>query len=281
MNKVIVPYDFSEQAEAAFRMALDIVHQSHGEVHLLHAIELPLMHDTVLMPVLSFEEALLNELRENAVTEFARLKDAYAKGNTRVMTAIEFGPVATCINDYIHREAADLVVMGTKGASGVKELLVGSTTEKIVRTAPCPVLAVKKYIDLHDIRDIVFPNAMEEDQEDLLMHVKALQDFFKAKVHLLWVNTPAHPTADHQTLQRLELFARRFMLKDYEIHAYIDTSEESGVINFTHSIGANLIAMGTHGRKGLAHIISGSVTEDVVNHVDCAVWTYTLRHGRH
>jgi nucleotide-binding universal stress UspA family protein len=49
------------------------------------------------------------------------------------------------------------------------------------------------------------------------------------------------------------------------------------VINFAHSIDADMIAMGTHGRKGLAHILSGSLTEDVVNHVECPTWSYTIK----
>jgi nucleotide-binding universal stress UspA family protein len=52
MKKIIVPCDFSEQAVSAFRVALDIATESKGEVHLIHIIELPVMHDTVLMPVL-------------------------------------------------------------------------------------------------------------------------------------------------------------------------------------------------------------------------------------
>jgi nucleotide-binding universal stress UspA family protein len=277
MKKILVPCDFSEQAVSAFRFAVDLALQSNGEVHLLNVVEVPVMHDTVLMPVLSFEEALLQELREKAEKEFKKLTDKYAKEGPKVKTKVEVGPTFRMILDYIEEQEIELVVMGTKGASGVRELLIGSNAEKVVRSAPCPVIAVKNYSKTRTIKNIVLPNSLELEQEDLMMKVKALQNFFKATLHIVWINTPSNFTRDTVTFDRLTDFAKRFMLKDYTVNVFNDPFEENGVINFTHMIKADMIAMGTHGRKGLAHIMSGSVAEDVVNHVDCPIWTYTIK----
>ena len=67
------------------------------------------------------------------------------------------------------------------------------------------------------------------------------------------------------------------MLKNYTLNVFNDPYEESGVINFAQEIDADMIAMGTHGRRGLAHLMSGSVAEDIVNHVDCPIWTYSIK----
>lgn len=278
MKKILVPCDFSEQAVSAFRVALDIAAQSKGQVHLVNVIELPVMHDTVLVPVLSFEETLLKELRENAGKQFEKLKKKYDKEGQKIKTDVLFGSTALMILNYIEENDIDLVVMGSKGASGVKEILVGSNAEKIVRRSDAPVLVVKKYSKVASIKNIVFPNTLQKDQqEDLTMKVKALQSFFKAKLHVVYINTPGNFTRDAITRERLEEFAKRFMLKDYTLNIYNDPFEEAGVINFAHSINADMIAMGTHGRKGLAHVLSGSVAEDVVNHVDCPIWTYAIK----
>jgi hypothetical protein len=109
------------------------------------------------------------------------------------------------------------------------------------------------------------------------MKVKALQNFFKATLHIVWINTPSNFTRDSITHDRLKAFAKRFMIKDFTLSIFNDPFEESGVINFTHMIKADMIAMGTHGRKGLNHIMSGSVAEDIVNHVDCPIWTYSIK----
>jgi nucleotide-binding universal stress UspA family protein len=278
MKNIIVPCDFSQQAVNAFRFALDIAAQSNGKIHLIHVVEIPVMHDTVLMPVLSFEEALLKELQTKADVNFNKLITKYAKEGQRVTGKVLFGVTSRMIGDYALVEKADLIVMGTHGASGVREFFIGSNAEKVVRNAMVPVIAIKKYVKPSSIKNIVFPNTLDtENQEDLIMHVKALQDFFKAKLHIVWINTPTNFTRDKITLRRLETFAKRFMLKDFTINVYNDPYEESGIINFALEKKADLIAMGTNGRKGLAHILSGSVAEDVVNHVECPMWTYTLR----
>lgn len=278
MKKIIVPCDFSEQAVNAFRVALDIAKVSNGEIHLVHVVELPVMHDTVLMPVLSFEEALLKELKDKAETNFNKLIGKYVKDDQKVIGKVLFGPTSRMLTDYAESQKADVIVMGTHGASGVREFVIGSNAEKIVRSSLIPVLTIKKYVKISSIKTIVFPNTLDtENQEDLVARIKSLQNFFKAKLHILWINTPTNFTADKITRKRLDAFVKRYMLKDCVISVYNDPYEESGIINYTMDVKADMIAMGTNGRKGLAHILSGSVAEDVVNHVQSPIWTYTMR----
>lgn len=278
MKKILVPCDFSKQAINAFRFALDCARQSGGEVHLQHIIEIPVLHDSVLMPVLSFEEVLLKEMKEKSEAEYGKLLKKYAEPKDKVKTVTEFGTTSRSVLTYIVDNGIDLVIMGTKGVSGVKEYMIGSNTEKIVRSSPVPVIAVKSYPKAGSIKNIVFPNTLHtEIQEDLLMKVKAMQHFFKATIHIVWINTPTNFTRDVTTHKRLQDFAKRFLFKNYTTHVFNDLYEEDGIVNFAHTIKADMIAMGTHGRKGLAHILSGSVAEDVVNHADMPIWTYTMR----
>jgi nucleotide-binding universal stress UspA family protein len=276
MDKILIPCDFSDQAISAFRLALDMAHAASAEIHLLNVVEVPIVHDELITPVQSFDELLLKELRDQAETRFEELRKEYPKEKVVIKTNVEFGPVIATIIGYQEEQNATLVVMGTKGVTGLQEVLIGSTAEKIVRYAPCPVIVVKKYSRLDELKHIVFPNSMEEGQEDLLMHVKALQHVLKATLHLVWIET-SHPT-DHTVVKtQLEGFAKRFMLQNYTLNVFKAKSKESGVIDFTHKINANMIAMGTHARKGLNHLLKGSVTEDVVNHVDCPIWTYVIK----
>lgn len=277
MKRILVPCDFSKPAINAYRFALDIAQQSKGSVHLLHVIELPVIQDAVLMPVLNFEAELLKELKDNAERRFNKITEKYNKEGVKATSAVEFGAVSRMIQDYIKKESVDLLLMGSHGASGLGEFFIGSNAEKMVRNSPVPVLVIKNYRK-RPIRNIVFPNNMEiEDQEDLVMKVKGLQNFFKARLHLVWINTPLNFASDTVTHERLEAFAKRFMLKDYTINVFNYTDEEKGIIEFTDFVKGDLIAMGTHGRKGLSHLVNGSVAEDVVNHNTGLVWTYALK----
>ncbi|HEX7016575.1 MAG TPA: universal stress protein [Cyclobacteriaceae bacterium] len=277
MKKILVPCDFSLPSVSAYRVALDIAQMSGGEIHLVNVIELPVLHDTVLMPVLSFEEALLQELRERAEKQFEKLRKKYAGDFEDIILSVLYGNISIMLLQYIEEHDIDLVVMGTKGATGVREALIGSNTEKIVRRSPAPVLAVKKYQPASDIKDIVFPTSLQADHPDLVTKVKALQKFFDATLHVLYINTPTNFTSDSTTNKRFNDFVKKHGLRNVTTNIYNDRYEEAGIINFAQSINAGLIAMGTHGRKGLAHILSGSLTEDVVNHVDCPTWTYMIK----
>ena len=277
MKKILVPCDFSKPAINAYRFALDIAAQSKGTIHLLNVIELPVMHDTVLMPVLNFEEQLLKDLRENAEGRFKKITDKYNAEGVKVITTVQFGAVSRMIQDYITDKSVDLVTMGSHGASGLREFFIGSNAEKMVRNSPVPVLVIKDYYK-GPIKNIVFPNTLDtENQEDLVMKVKALQNFFKAHLHIVWINTPLNFTSDNVTKERLQAFTKRFLLKDYTISVFNSTDEEQGVIQFSNSIKGDLIAMGTHGRRGVSHLINGSLAEDVVNHNKGLVWTYSLQ----
>lgn len=276
MKKILVPCDFSKPAINAFRVALDVAGQSNGKIYLMNVLELPVIHDTLLTPVATFKQDFLSGWKENIITELNSLIAKY-KTDVKIIPCAEVGSPAQVIKEFCEENSIDIVIMGSHGANGFREFLIGSTAEKVVRYSPVPVLVIKQYYK-GPIKHIVFPNTLEtEGQQDLTMKVKALQAFFKATVHIVFINTPSNFTADIVTSPRLKAFVRHFMFKDYTINIYNDQYEEDGIMNFTKSIKGNLIAMGTHARKGIPHMINGSVAENVVNHTDTPIWTYASK----
>lgn len=274
MKRILVPCDFSDPAVQAFKFAVEIALKSRGEIFLLNVVEVPVMHDTVLMPTLYFEQSLMNEMKATADKKFQKMKDKWGSEGIAISIHVEFGVTITTIREFIEEKKIDLVIMGTHGATGAREFLIGSNTEKIVRTSSVPVMAIKKSNKLSNIKNIVFPNDLDLENEHLTLKVKELQNFFKATLHILYVNSPAFFQRDVDTKVRLKEFAKRFMLKDYTLNVYNDIDQENGINNFTREIKGDLIAMATHGRRGISHLLSGSITEDVVNHVDCPIWTF-------
>jgi nucleotide-binding universal stress UspA family protein len=228
------------------------------------------------MPTLSFEEAFIKDMKDHAEKNFAKMKEKWAKEGPKVTSFVEFGGTTTTIRDFVNNKKIDLILMGTHGASGVKEFFIGSNTEKIVRTAGVPVMAIKKQIKLTSVKNIVFPTTGSMNQEELTVQVKALQNFFKATLHVLYVNTPSSFKRDMEIKPQLKAFAKRFMLKDYTLNVWNDFSEEEGLKNFVYETKADLVAMATHGRRGLNHLMSGSIAEDAVNHINCPIWTYKI-----
>lgn len=274
MKKILVPCDFSDSAIQAFKFAVEIANQSKGEIHLLNVVEIPVVHDSVMMPALSYEESFLKEMKDRADKDFIKMKTKWTKDGPKMITHVQYGSPTATISRFVEDNKVTLVVMGTKGASGLKEFFVGSNTEKIVRWSPVPVISIKKSVKALSIKNIVFPTTLHNDEEELTMKVKALQDFFKATLHILYINTPANFRSDVVTRKRLDDFAKRFMIKNCTLNVYNDLSEEEGVTNFTKTVKGDMVAMATHGRRGLNHLMSGSIAEDVVNHIECPIWTW-------
>lgn len=272
MKRILVPFDFSQQAQEALKFAVIIAKKDKSDIRLIHSIELPVVFDS--MAILAFERDFMTTQKSAALKKMERLIDRLAK-DVKATPQVEFGGTINVIEHAIKTSGADLVVMGTHGASGLKEYTIGSNTEKIVRNSAVPVIAVRKAPKA--IKHIVFPTQPKGDQEQVTMQIKRLQDLFKAKLHVLFVNTPGAFRRDALVKPDLEAFAKRYMLKNYTLNIYNDTDEAEGIINFTSELSDAMVAMRTHGRLGITHLAAGSVAEDVVNHIECPIWTLKLK----
>jgi nucleotide-binding universal stress UspA family protein len=276
MKKILVPCDFSTNSLQAFRFALDVAKQANGSVHLLYVIELPVLHDSLLMPTLYFEKEFMKETTENAQKSFEKMITKFNTSNVNVTSHVKFGPINKVILAHTIKHSINLIMMGSHGASGIKEL-VGSNAERLVRTSSVPVLVIKNKIK-GPIKRIIFPNALEtETQVDLIMRVKALQAFFKAHLHVVWINTPLGFTPDTITRPKLKALARQFELKNCTLDIFNYTDFEGGINAYTDMMRGDMIALGTHGRTGLAHIFNSSITENIVNHNSTPVWTFVSK----
>ncbi len=274
MKKIIVPCDFSEPSIEAFKFAIELATKSKGLVLVLKVIDIPIVYEASFgMPSYAFNAGLLQELDEDAKKSYRKMLQKYGKGYKNIKFYVLHGPASLMIRDFIEDKKADLVVMGTHGTSGLQEFFVGSNTEKIVRFSKVPVFAIRKAVPVSKIKNIVFPTSLHLDQTDFIKKLKVVQDFFKAKLHILFLNTPFNFVRDNE----LKDYAAHFDFRNYTLNIRNDRYEPDGIIAFVNEIKADMLVMATHGRKGLSHFVSGSITEDVVNHVKCPVWTYAIK----
>ena len=274
MKNLLVPCDFSAESREAYQFALQLATRTGGSVHVLKAVDLPVMYESALGAApYYFDPTLIRELKDSAQVQFEKMSAQYP-ASVKVAFSVQEGPVTPTIRQFIADHAIDLVVMGTRGASGLEEYLIGSNTEKVVRFSPVPVFAVRKSVPLASIRNIVFPTALDAPPE-LLQEVQNLQRFFGATLHLVLINTPYNLQRTDDELTRMKGFAEQHGLSPYTVNTRDDFREPQGIIRFANEVKADLIAMGTHGRRGLAHFFSGSIAESVVNHMDGLIWTFS------
>jgi nucleotide-binding universal stress UspA family protein len=275
MKKILVPCDFSEPAIEAFQFAIDLAARSGGKVIVLKVIDLPIMPygASIDIPTYTYSPTLLRELEEESELSYRKMLKKFGKQKINASFKVVHGPTSATIRDFIVDKRIDLVVMGTHGATGAHEFFVGSTTERIVRSSKVPVLAIRKAIPVTSIKNIVFPTALELNQTEFIKKLKTLQSFFNAKLHILYLNTPFNFIREAE----LKDYAKHFKFTNFTLTIRNDRYEPEGIVAFTKEINADMLAMATHGRKGLSHFLYGSITEDVVNRVSCPIWTYVIK----
>ncbi|NMH86757.1 universal stress protein [Flavivirga algicola] len=276
MKKIIVPIDFSEHSEYALKTAARLAKKNNAELLALHMLEM-----SEVMLTASGEEPqkiiYFLKLAEQRFEDF--LKKDYLK-DVKVIPIVKHFKVFSEVNEIAQKYDADLIVMGSHGASGVKEFFIGSNTERVVRHADIPVLVVKN--DLPQINFEVIAYACDFLEESIEAYQRAVKMFEKmgARLYLVYVNLPNDKFRNSLEIERL---AVNFFTKadgnldrmDAVYHTS-DYTVEDGILNASIKIGADLIAVPTHGRKGLAHFFQGSVGEDVANHSTLPVITFKI-----
>ena len=180
------------------------------------------------------------------------------------------------IIDESIKQDVDLIVMGSKGTSGLEEMLVGSNTEKVVRNSKVPVLVIKKEIENFKIENIVFASNFNLDARTSFQHILNFNSIFNAQLHLLKINTIHNFETTKESSDAIRNFINDFDLKNYTLNIYNDVSVEAGVLNFSKVIDADVILLNTHGRRGLAHLFAGSISEDLANHAKLPVLTFKI-----
>jgi nucleotide-binding universal stress UspA family protein len=280
MKKILVPTDFSKNAQTSAEVAADIARRSGATMILLHVVEEATDGSFNVKGVVSdggSEDRLFNAMLINkARKQLEKAVNDPMFADIRVDGALRVGNPFHGMRTIVTENKVDLVVMGSSGKTKIQEMLIGSNTEKIIRMAKCPVLSVTKKPARTDFRNIVYATAMADDEVVFSRIVKRSQQLYNSTIHLVMINTPAAFMPDHIAKENLAKFAKKILLKNYTINIYNDFNVEDGVIRFADSIDADMIAMATHGRTGFAHIIAGSVAEEVAGHAKRPVLTLVV-----
>ena len=270
MKKIIVPTDFSENARHALRVAAGIAQKSKAVLGLMHTNTL--IAYAPILPEYEFTGTYnMQDYYNMAADEFRHLKqDLVAKPgfeDLNIETRIEEGMLYASIRRVAEEESADLIVMGTKGATGALEFFVGSNTEKVIRTAPCPVLAVPENSGDFHPKTVVLASTLGEDQLAAFQYLAKWQKYWPFKVEVLYLNNPGAFGSKKQIDGIEAELAQQSGLHKANAFININTfNEESTILEFAQQEKADLIVMATRQRQGLSHLLFGSMAENTSNH---------------
>lgn len=275
IHKIIVPIDFSSYSENALKVAAKISRKHNAEIIVVHMMGL---NDATLSKEPNNMEGMF--LIKHTQMRFEEFLDKpYLEGITIEQTVKNY-TVFSELDAIAKEHHADLIIMGSHGSSGLQEIFVGSNTEKVVRTASMPVLVIKESTDF-EVSKAIF--ACDYKLESIPVFEKALS-FFEVlgiTTKLVYINLPGeHYKSTTQIEQKIVDFIihlkGNYKIVPEDITIYSDYSVERGVFNYAKKVKADIIGIPTHGRRGLAHFFSGSISEDIINHSQLPVVTFKM-----
>jgi nucleotide-binding universal stress UspA family protein len=287
---ILVATDFSETAAAALDWAVELARQQGARIELIHAVTLPpSIPGFIPTAGMDFQEDVFRA----AETRLAETAAMLAGKGVSLATSLRPGMPSQVILDRAESVGAMAIVIGTRGLTGLRHLLLGSTTQRVVHGAGCPVLTVHPG-DLgrhREIRTILVPTDFSQDAGLAIAAAHRLLAPLERDARLILLNVfnlPVEysaygpiPTSigyledtgleaerrlyeTVQALQREGLSVETVARQGDPAHAIAEEAETRG---------ADLIAMGTRGLGGLRHLLMGSTAERVVEYAPCPVMT--------
>jgi len=275
MDKILVPIDFSEHSEFALRVAATIAKRNKSELVALHMLGLS-DEGLTRRETEELQESILNlKFSDSKFTDF--LDRVYLNG-VKIQPFVQRNKDFFEIDSIAKKLGACLIVMGSHGSKGISEVFVGSNTEKVVRTSSLPVLVIKTPVVNFKFNKVVFICDFNEDY--ILPFCNAWNFFkpFKSLFKLLYINLPENFLNTHEMEEKAMEFIKKSEIVDFnfseDVIFYNDYNLENGIYHYANKFKADVVAIPTRGRKGLAHFFSTNKGESLVNHSDIPVISF-------
>jgi nucleotide-binding universal stress UspA family protein len=251
-----------------------------------------------LNPDYPVNQQYLADLLKNASSQLVDLKGRAERRGMAVTTRVATGIPSEEVITAARAEDSDLIVVGTRGKTGLAHVLLGSTAERVIRGAPCPVLTVR--MEPADTKQeegalsrpvtlerILVPVDFSACSLDALEYAVVVAQQAKASLMLLHVLEPVSYGLDftlghsrtrelvrENWTKRLEDLASSLKVTDIPVEVRLRGGlPADSILDSAQTLPCDLIVMGTHGRRGISHAISGSVAEAVLRKALCPVLT--------
>jgi nucleotide-binding universal stress UspA family protein len=276
MKRILIATDFSTHAERALHHAAAMARRFGAEVELLTSVYVA---PVAAGPhVAAFPEDFTAYLREQAAERIERLAAGLRRDGLEVRGTVSLEAAAPAILSRAEEWEADLVAVGTRGLTGIAHVLLGSVAERVARLAPCPVLtAHAETPEPGEIRTILVPTDFSEHAEAALEWARRLAVKTGARivlVHAYYLPPGVETTAlaadeliekDVVDAANRELEAIARSVQDAPVDVIVARGRPcEAVVRVSREVGADLLAIGSRGRSGLAHVMFGSTAERIL-----------------
>lgn len=266
MKTLIVPTDFSDNAMHALRYACMLNAKLNGRIILFHSYAVPVLSTDMAYEIMPPDEELkkisrgaLKNQKEQIAAEFPGMP---------FETVIEAGYAEDEITNLAKTKEADFLVMGTQGASGLREALIGSITASVMEDATCPVIAVPEKAIVNRLNKIVFATDYALNDFENVSKITAIAKPFNAEIILLHVSSGELDKA--YEFAAIETFKERITEENkYERVSFklLESRDVLDGLNFyLDEIRADMLVMSMHHRTFFQKMFNRSKTKKMAFH---------------
>lgn len=257
MKRILFPTDFSEAADVALKFALEIAKVGNLEIVVLNAFDLPYAQNVM-------STSLIDIMRKNSEEGIAAVKKQIEAEGVKASAKSMMGNPIRVVKEISKKDPDCIVVMGTKGASGIEEVLIGSNAASVLQSTDVPVLAIPGNAKFEMIERIVYCTDFRSNKNDrALRRLASLAKMFDAEVLILHVQQEG--LADLASEQRHK-FDHHLSNVKHSFHILRDHNVEEAILKFTEEKNANMLALLTRKYGVIRGLFHSSLTNKVVFH---------------
>ena len=272
MKKILVPTDFSGNANKALDYAVRLASHADAEVMILHASQ---MHDTsVAFPVNLNYVPYTGDGKEISAQLDRIMKERASGSNVKISAHVYAGFVLESIlqaSDDLH---ADLIVMGTLGSSGISEKLFGSVTASVIGRSAIPVLIIPLMAEWSTPEKLLLAMSDFEEKPGKIEMLIQIADIFRSEIKMVaWINDQKSEAAEYIDKARGVTFYEdklnhHFPTHNVKARVIYGKKLEDSLDSFIRENSINMLAMVTHKRSFLESLFHRSITKKISYHTD-------------
>ena len=275
MKTILFPTDFSENAIHASRYAAMLTKLYDADLVLLHVHHIPMVPENNL----SFEVRNAISLNETSAKEdlevFAKkfMEDSNLPAE-RVTQRVEYGFAAESIVEMAHSIKADLIVMGTKGASDILDRWLGTHAQEVMKTAECPVFTIPKNVPIDYPQRILYAADFKEDEVSATQKLLSFAKPLGATCKVVHIHDYFEPNIGHFVEETIKELEEKFKNDDITIQQLHRADIIEGLETYIKTYNPDVLAMAIHEKSFLSNIFDTSITRHFIQEAKLPMLTF-------
>lgn len=275
MKTILFPTDFSTNAVHASNYAGMLAQKLKTKIVFLNVYSVPMISEYQLPNDI---EAFLAANKLKAENHLLAFKNEFLKNNSieadKVSIRVEYGFIADKIKDTAAEIKADFIVMGTKGASNIFDKWLGTNSQKVMKSAPCPVWIVPEKASLTYPSEILYAADFKADELIATQTILKITNGLKAKCEVVHIHDNLELNVGHQIEAMLDFLTDEFKNENVSFKQLNRLDIVDGLETYIKNINPDVLALGVHDKSLLDRLFDTSVTKHFVQEANLPLLTF-------